>query len=464
MTSAPAAFTVRHGNSNFWLPSQLPNGCADLNDLWSFSPIFGEPSQGGCTLQPPEHVASNNLSSQPGCGQGEPTFCQFQDTELKSLLTAPPKVVWPPCVVMGGAPQSSWQRVAEDLQRISDLLPDAQQLVSTKLHQSEKEDDADKFSEAIHQFRSSLEDGIACLRRKQCDGSGALGTAVSLDVPCVETALIPDSDMLLLGDLPLHFETKPGDSSCLDHSKLRSHGCDGNPCSSGQSNFLTEQGDPYAAASAAMRWASDFIDGRKGLYTYGKDLLDIGSCPDALAQDTGQPLQSIPAPSTNTTLPDCAPPEANFFLGQKRKRHNLEARPGDRQRLQSTEKVLTWEKVSSLFNLTIEEAAAQLGVCTTLVKRACRKHGVVRWPGRKYKALLNDINKIMEMPDTGSLLQRWREHNNGPWPNIQAEHHSRMRQLFDFQTQKFEILKLPLPPEWILRPDCTSPQHASSGS
>eukprot|EP00741_Cyanophora_paradoxa_P025678 tig00000388_g24781.t2 len=47
----------------------------------------------------------------------------------------------------------------------------------------------------------------------------------------------------------------------------------------------------------------------------------------------------------------------------------------------------SFESISSLFHLPINEASKRLGICVTLLKKLCRRHGLSRWPYRKLKSL-----------------------------------------------------------------------------
>ena len=48
--------------------------------------------------------------------------------------------------------------------------------------------------------------------------------------------------------------------------------------------------------------------------------------------------------------------------------------------------------ISDLFPYSINKASKRLNICTTIMKKICRKHGINRWPYRKYKA----INSLLE--------------------------------------------------------------------
>merc|ERR1712137_272527 len=47
----------------------------------------------------------------------------------------------------------------------------------------------------------------------------------------------------------------------------------------------------------------------------------------------------------------------------------------------------TSDDLSSLFHMPINDASAKLGICSTLLKKLCRKNGVTRWPHRKVKSI-----------------------------------------------------------------------------
>lgn len=64
---------------------------------------------------------------------------------------------------------------------------------------------------------------------------------------------------------------------------------------------------------------------------------------------------------------------------------------------------LTLGDLRNYFHLPIEEAAKRLRLCPTVVKKICRRYGLLRWPHRKvsvfYSLLLpsNLINIISKM-------------------------------------------------------------------
>ncbi|KAG8045525.1 hypothetical protein GUJ93_ZPchr0008g13364 [Zizania palustris] len=67
---------------------------------------------------------------------------------------------------------------------------------------------------------------------------------------------------------------------------------------------------------------------------------------------------------------------------------------------------LSYEEISKLFSLPIAEAASILGVCTSVLKRICRTHGIVRWPYRKLvSGKTGDDTKNAEREKAKELLE-----------------------------------------------------------
>ncbi|KAG7671142.1 hypothetical protein Ndes2526B_g02403 [Nannochloris sp. 'desiccata'] len=75
---------------------------------------------------------------------------------------------------------------------------------------------------------------------------------------------------------------------------------------------------------------------------------------------------------------------------------------------------LTLADLQGQFGVGLKEAANQLGVCTTTLKRACRRHGIQRWPRRalqKVSRTLDEMerrgtiqNSMVEAVPMGSLM------------------------------------------------------------
>ncbi|KAJ1281028.1 hypothetical protein BS78_04G277300 [Paspalum vaginatum] len=71
---------------------------------------------------------------------------------------------------------------------------------------------------------------------------------------------------------------------------------------------------------------------------------------------------------------------------------------GRRGGVGSTEKkALTFEIVSRHFSMPIKQAARELDVGVTVLKKRCRKLGIPRWPHRKVKSLQTLIDNVQEL-------------------------------------------------------------------
>uniref|UniRef100_A0ACD5ZUT0 Uncharacterized protein n=1 Tax=Avena sativa TaxID=4498 RepID=A0ACD5ZUT0_AVESA len=66
-----------------------------------------------------------------------------------------------------------------------------------------------------------------------------------------------------------------------------------------------------------------------------------------------------------------------------------------------SEKALTFELVSQYFYLPIMQAARELKVGLTALKKRCRELGIPRWPHRKMKSLRALINNVEALQEAG---------------------------------------------------------------
>ncbi|XP_004966836.1 protein RKD2 [Setaria italica] len=74
----------------------------------------------------------------------------------------------------------------------------------------------------------------------------------------------------------------------------------------------------------------------------------------------------------------------------------------DQQRVRpEAETVLTFELVSQYFYMPIMQAARELNVGLTLLKKRCRELGIPRWPHRKMKSLQSLINNVQVLQEAG---------------------------------------------------------------
>ncbi|RRT73176.1 hypothetical protein BHE74_00040484 [Ensete ventricosum] len=58
--------------------------------------------------------------------------------------------------------------------------------------------------------------------------------------------------------------------------------------------------------------------------------------------------------------------------------------------------------VANYVHLPITEAAKELQICPTALKKVCRKHGMLRWPYRKIKSIDRTISNLQRELRSGT--------------------------------------------------------------
>ncbi|KAG2238798.1 hypothetical protein Bca4012_024110 [Brassica carinata] len=148
--------------------------------------------------------------------------------------------------------------------------------------------------------------------------------------------------------------------------------------------------EDYCAARAASGFVvtqdinADFYQAMNACTTSSQSLMSTLPSRDAIPMSLAMPNESLNVTSV---------PPAVKVKGKPRRQTHLSAQ---RKRTRS----LTVKDMSELFDLPIEQAARRLSICTTAVKKICRRGEVYRWPQRKLTSLREKVAALKRIVST----------------------------------------------------------------
>ncbi len=84
--------------------------------------------------------------------------------------------------------------------------------------------------------------------------------------------------------------------------------------------------------------------------------------------------------------------------------------------------MLSEKELRDHFNMPLNEVAKKFSMCTTALKKLCRKYGVMQWPHRKLRSIEKKIASLRaeQVGKVGIKLFLWPQHVSWPALSMQS--------------------------------------------